>query len=138
MTENASPLYRLEDSFKKAFPLDGKKLSLEGVSKKWEKISSNSQKISFHKQELPPPNFKSFNKALNKKIFFPLDRKSFSTSRNEEFVKNTFPFDGKTVFTARNIWKMEKTVFHQPEKQFLLGIKFFFKNWPPRFDSGFH
>ena len=93
----------MEDSFKKMFPLDGKKLSLEGVSKKWEKISSNSQKISFHKQELPPPNFKSFNKALNKKILFPLDRKSFSTSRNEEFVKNTFPFDGKTVFTARNI-----------------------------------
>ena len=27
---------------------------------------------------------------------------------------------------------MEKTVFHYPEKQFLLGaMKFFFKNWPP-------
>ena len=67
------------------------------------KISSTSQKISFHKQELPPPNFKSFNKALNKKILFQLETKSVSTSRSEEFVKNTFPLDGKTVFTARNI-----------------------------------
>ena len=34
---------------------------------------------------------------------------------------------------------MEKAVFYQPEKQFLLGAKkFFFKNWPPRFDNGFH
>ena len=33
-TENASAPCRLEDSFKKTFPLDGKKLSLEGVSKK--------------------------------------------------------------------------------------------------------
>ena len=41
-------------------------------------------------------------------------------------IKNTFPLDGKTVF-------------HQPEKQFLLGAKkFFFKNWPPHFDNGFH
>ena len=39
------------------------------------KISSASQKISFHKQKLTPPNFKSFNKALNKKILFPPDRK---------------------------------------------------------------
>ena len=69
-TENASPPCRLEDSFKKTFPLDGKKLSLEGVSKKSEKIGSNSWKISFHKQELPPPNFKNFSKALNKKYFF--------------------------------------------------------------------
>ena len=34
---------------------------------------------------------------------------------------------------------MEKTFFHQPEKQFLLRRKkFFFKNWPPRFDNSFH
>ena len=65
MTENASPPYGLEDSFKNIFPLDGKKLSLERVSEKWEKISSTSQKISFHKQKSPPPNFKIFNKALN-------------------------------------------------------------------------
>ena len=55
------------------------------------KISSTIQKISFHKQELPPPNFKSFHKALNKNILFPLDKKSVSTSQNREFVKK--PFD---------------------------------------------
>ena len=69
------------------FPLDGKYLSLEGVSEKRKKISSPNQKISIHKQKLPPPNFKSFNNALNKKLLFPMGRKSVSTSRNEEFVK---------------------------------------------------
>ena len=38
-------------------------------------------------KKLPHPNFKNFNKALNKRILFALDRKSVSTSRNEEFVK---------------------------------------------------
>ena len=84
-TENASPPCRLEDSFKKTFPLDGKKLSLEGVSKKWEKISSNSQKISFHKQELPPPNFKSFKKTLNKKILFPFPLAGMKNSLKKHF-----------------------------------------------------
>ena len=42
-------------------------------------------------QEFPSPNFKSFNKALNKKILFPLDRKYVSTSRNEEII-NKIPF----------------------------------------------
>ena len=104
-TENASPPYELENSFKHMFSLDGKQLSLEGVSEKWEKISSTSQKISFRKQELPPPNFKSFNKALNKK-----NTLSVSTSRNEEFVKKTFPLDGKTAFIRRNICQIEKAV----------------------------
>ena len=54
---------------------------------------------------VPPPNFKSFNKALNKK-----NTLSVSTSRSEEFVKKTFPLDGKTVFTGRNICQMEKDV----------------------------
>ena len=54
-------------------------------------------------QELPYPNFKSFNKALNKKILFPLDRKSVFTNQNEEFFKKYVSTDGKTVFTAMNI-----------------------------------
>ena len=37
-----SPSYGLKDSFKNAFPLDRKQLSLEGVSEKWEKIISTS------------------------------------------------------------------------------------------------
>ena len=61
------------------------------------------RKNQFPEAVIGTPNFKSFNKALNKKILFPLDRKSVSTSWSEEFVKNTFPLDEKTVFTARNI-----------------------------------
>ena len=124
MTENASPPYGLENSFKNTFPLDGKKLSLERVSEKREKISSTSQKISFHKQKLPPSNFKSFNKALNKKILFPLDRKSVSTSLNEEFAKkNTFSLDQETVFKARISEKPpEKYCFSLARKSFSLKI----------------
>ena len=51
------------------------------------KISSTRQKISFHKQELSAPNFKSFKKAMNKKILFSLNRNSVFASLNEEFVK---------------------------------------------------
>ena len=58
-------------------------------------------KVSLKK--VTTPNFKIFNKALlNKTILFLLDRKFVSTSRNEEFVKKTFPL-GETVFTAWNI-----------------------------------
>ena len=32
------------------------------------------------------------------------------TSPNEVFVKKTFPLDGKTVLTGRNIYQMEKAV----------------------------
>ena len=88
--ENACPPFRLEDSFKNAFTLDQKQPSLERVSEKWEKISPTSQKINFYMQEFPSPNFKSFKKALNKKILFPLDKKSVSTSRNEEKTVQKF------------------------------------------------
>ena len=84
------------------------------------KISSTSQKISFCKQELPPPIFKSFKKALNKKK----NTLSVSASRNEEFVKKTFPLDGKTVFAGRNICQMEKAV---ARKTFPTRSKEFFK-----------
>ena len=108
MTENASPPYGLENSFKNTFPLDGKKLSLERVSEKREKISSTSQKISFHKQKLPPPNFKTFNKALNKK-----NTLSVSTSRNKEFVKKKRFHRRKNCFLqAEMSVKQKKTVFH--------------------------
>ena len=51
------------------------------------KIISASQKISSHQQELPIPNFKSFNNALKEKKLFLADGKSMSTSRNDEFIK---------------------------------------------------
>ena len=54
------------------------------------------------KKNLLPPNFKIFNRALNKTILFLLDRKFISTSRNKEFVKKIFSL-GETVFTAWNI-----------------------------------
>ena len=76
-------------------------------------------------QEFPSPNFKSFNKALNKKILFPLDRISVSTSRNEEFVKKTFPLMEKLFSQPGISDKWEKLLFTSLffTKQFLLGAK---------------
>ena len=95
-----SPPYGLENLFKNTFPRDGKQLSLEGVSEKWQKINSTNQKISFHKQELPPPNFKSFTKALNKKNTFSTRQKNcFHSMEYLKNGKNCFPLARKTVFT---------------------------------------
>ena len=54
-------------------------------------------------------------------------------------LKNTFPLDGKTFSQpgVSNEWK--KLFLLARKKQFPLGAKrLFFKNWPPRFDNGFH
>ena len=60
----------------------------------------STNKVSL--EEVGTSNFKIFNRALNETILFLLDRKFVSTSRNEKFVKKTFPL-GETVFTACNI-----------------------------------
>ena len=62
-----------------------------------------------------------FNKALNKTMLFLLDRKFVSTSRNEEFVKKTFLFNGETVPTAWNIRLMGKTVIQLARKTVSTG-----------------
>ena len=46
------------------------------------KKSVSRAEVMFILQMLLPPNFKIFNKALNKTILFPPDRKFVSTSRN--------------------------------------------------------
>ena len=86
----------MENLFKNTFPLGKKYFSL---AKK--KVSTSRNKVSLKK--LLPPNFKIFNKALNKTILSLLDRKFVSTSLNKEFVKKTFPFEGETAFTAWSI-----------------------------------
>ena len=75
---------------------------------------STSQKISFHKQELPLSNFKSFNKALNKKTLFPLDRKSVSIIRNQEFDKKYISTWRKNCFSP-----VRETVFTRSKEVFL-------------------
>ena len=70
--------------------------------------------IRFFLKKLPPLYFENFNKALNKRILLPPDRKSVSTSRNKEFVK--IYVSQVTVFTARNILQIEKIVFSLARK----------------------
>ena len=43
--------------------------------------------IKFLLKKLLKPHFKNLNKALNKRILFPIKRKSVSFSRSEELVK---------------------------------------------------
>ena len=123
--------HQTENSFPhKEYPRNGKKESL--LKNQFPQIGiANSQ-------------FQKLQQSSEKKLLL-LHKKQVFTSRNVRLkntfpkkLKNTFPLDGKTLFTAKNIWQMEKTVFYQPEKQFLLGARmFFFKNCPPRFDNGF-
>ena len=89
----------MKNSFENTFPLDKKYLSLAGVSEKWKKITSASPKNQFPRAEirfllkrLLPPNFKIFNRALNKIILMKM----------KNLLKKTFPL-GETVFTAWNI-----------------------------------
>ena len=76
---NPSPPCGMKNSFKNTFPLEENCLSLAGVSKKWKKLTPTKQKISFSDQEkgfsLKIYHHQISNKALNKRILFPLDRK---------------------------------------------------------------
>ena len=89
------------------------------------KTISTSEKISFHKQELPPPNFKrseqkKAQQSSEKKYSFTRRKNSFPLAEIKNSLKITFPLDKKTVFTASNIWQMGKTIFISQKKQFLL------------------
>ena len=103
----------------------------------WEKYR---QKISFHKQELPPTNFKSFNKALNKKYSFHQTENPFALAGMKHSLKKTFPFDGKSSFHSHEYLINEKKLFFTSQKNSFYEEqrKFFFKNWPPRLVNGFH
>ena len=67
----------MKNSFKNTFRDRQKILSLAGVSEKWRKLTSTNQKNQFPRAEirfllkrLLPPNFKIFNRALNKNCFY--------------------------------------------------------------------
>ena len=123
--------YGMEDSFKNTFSLDKKQPSLEGVSEKLEKIISTSQKIGFHKQELPPANFKSFNKALKKNSFHQTENPC-PLAGMKNSLKNMFPLDEKKLFPQPRIsdkWKTlfftsQKNSFFQEQRSFALKISF--------------
>ena len=72
---------------------------MEKINFYWPKNQFPQAEIRFLLKRLLPPNFKIFSRALNRTILCLLNRKFVSTSRNEEFVKETFPL-GETVLTA--------------------------------------
>ena len=81
-------------------------------------------------KRLLPQNFKLFNRALNKTLLFLLNRKFASTSRNEELVKNLFPWE--KLFSLPGIsdkWKKrfftsQKNSFYQEKWSFSVKIGF--------------
>ena len=65
--------------------------------------------------------------SLIKKTPFPLDRKSVSTSRIKDLLKNAFPLYGKVASILKNLKiseNMEKTGVHQQEHISSLKIGF--------------
>ena len=65
--------------------------------------------------------------SLIKKTPFPLDRKSVSTSRIKDLLKNAFPLYGKVASILKNLKiseNMEKTDVHQQEYISSLKIGF--------------
>ena len=60
---------------------------MEKINFHYPKNQFPGEEIRFLLKKLLPPNFKIFNKALNKAILFLPDRKFVSASQNEEFVK---------------------------------------------------
>ena len=73
----------------------------------------NIHSIRFLLKKLPPPNFWNFNKALNKTIPFLQDRKSVSTSQNEELLKIYFT---KDLFLQPGISSKRKKLFFTSQK----------------------
>ena len=67
--------------------------------------------IRFLLKKLLPPNYKCLRKPLNKRILFPLDGKSVSTSQNEEFVKKYHSTWRKNCFHSQEYLKNGKYCF---------------------------
>ena len=60
---------------------------MEKINFHYPKNQFPQEELRFLLKRLLPPNFKIFNKSLNRTILFLPDTKFVSTSQNEEFVK---------------------------------------------------
>ena len=85
------------------------------------KISLTSHKISFQKQDSPPPNFKSFSKALNKKILFPFPLAGMKNSLKKHFplTEKLFSQPGISDKSKKRFSLARKPVSTWSEKVFL-------------------
>ena len=75
--------------------------------------------VRFFLKEVAKPAFQNFNRALNKKILFPIDRKSVSTSWNEELIKKHVSTLLKNCFHSQEYLTNEKMVSTRSNKVFL-------------------
>ena len=80
--------------------------------------------ISFLKQQLPPPNFKSFNKALNKKILFPFPLAGMKNSLKKHFqlTVKLFSQPGISDKWKKLFFTSQKNSFYQEQRSFSLKI----------------
>ena len=120
-----------------------KGVSLAGVSDKWKKKQPENQfpraEIRFPLKKVATPEFQNFNKALNKRILFTLDRKSVSTSWKEELVKKYVSIWLENSFHRQECLTNELFFIRQKNSFFWEQWSFFKKNWLSYcFDNGFH
>ena len=89
---------------------------------------------------MPATNFKNFNKALNKRTLFPLNRNPFPLAGMKNSLTIYVSAWRKNCFHIQEYLTNGKNCFYQLEKQLLLGaIKLLFRNWLwHSFNNGFH
>ena len=127
----------MKDFLEILFPLGGKKTitgrSLWNIKKNMvstsQKISCPLERISSSFENCLPPNSKNCfhqqKSSSDHKVLFTLDRKSVSTSRIKNLLKNAFPLYGKVASTLKSL-----KIAENMEKNWcsLARIYFVFKN----------
>ena len=99
---NPPPPYKMKNYFNNTFPPDEKLLVSRIIWKMKNQFPQAGTR--FLSQTLLPLNFENFNKALNKRILFPL-------AGMKNWLKNTFPLEGmKNLLKNVSTWRNEKFV----------------------------
>ena len=130
LLKNMFPLAGMKNSLKNTFPLAGMKNLLKNTFPLDGRIILKMKNqfpqagARFLLQTLLPLNFENFNKALNKRILFPLAGmknllKNVSTWRNEKFVKKYVPSSRKDCFHSQEYLTNRENRFSTSQKNSL-------------------
>ena len=119
---NPPPPYKMKNYFNNTFPPDEKLLVSRIIWKMKNQFPQAGTR--FLSQTLLPLNFENFNKALNKRILFPLAGmknllKNVSTWRNEKFVKKYVPSSRKDCFHSQEYLTNRENRFSTSQKNSL-------------------
>ena len=100
----------MKDSLKNAISLDRKAYSNRYLKKRKKTVSSSRNKIFF--KYWPPANCSNgFQKNVNERISFPLNRKSVATDCNKDLFGIFFQKMEKGAPNGNNFWDIETKWF---------------------------